>query len=305
MIGNEVNSNPLAQRPADAWPSAATKAWSGQVRSTSIAKAVATQAHGTQSEGMPPNGPAPRRYERDSALRKVIVDIGAASSRRHSIPAWFSADLTTVLPLLGHRSLTSTLQDTRPGAGPAPAAARRSRPPWRIVLVDDVDMNLSVEVDADGQPAPMNHVLRSVQSRSLDDLHAEVQAVQAHPEGVRRQRAPLRAYLALPPPLRSRLLGSVRRFPDRQNALMGTVGLTSVGMDGRGGGIGLPFLVHTLDLLVGGLETRAGYDLNRTLGPRQHLSISVQADHDIVDGAPLARFLAELREDLEQGRALR
>ena len=115
---------------------------------------------------------------------------------------------------------------------------------------------------------------------------------------------PLRAYLALPAPLRSRLLGSVRRFPERQKALMGTVGLTSVGMYGGGGGLGLPFLVHTLDVLVGGLETRPGYDRDGVLGPRQYLSVAVQVDHDLVDGAPVARFLAELREDLERGPAL-
>jgi pyruvate/2-oxoglutarate dehydrogenase complex dihydrolipoamide acyltransferase (E2) component len=308
MIGNRADSNPLAHRQPTRGHLPPRRHGSVQVRSTSIAKAVVPQAHGTQSEGMAPNAPAPRRYERDSALRKVIVDIGAASSRRHAIPAWFSADLTTVLPLLGHRSLTVYLAGTLAQAlarHPRLHAVRDLR--GRIVLFDDVDMNLSVEVEADGQPFPMNHVLRSVQSRSLNDLHAEVQAVKAHPERspTAARAAPLRAYLALPPPLRSRLLGSVRRFPDRQKALMGTVGLTSVGMYGRGGGIGLPFLVHTLDVLVGGLETRAGYDPNRTLGPRQHLSISLQADHDIVDGAPLARFLAEFREDLEQGRALR
>lgn len=250
---------------------------------------------------------APRRYERDSALRKVIVDIGAAASRRHAIPAWFSADLTTVLPQLGHRSLTVYVAGTLARAlsrHPRLHAARDLR--GRIVLFDDVDMNISVEVEAEGQPFPMNHVLRSVQSRSLDDLQAEVQSVKTHPERspTAGRAASLRAYLVLPPPLRSRLLGSVRRFPVRQKVLMGTVGLTSVGMYGGGGGLGLPFLVHTLDVLVGGLETQAGYDGDGTLGPRKHLSISVQADHDIVDGAPLARFLAELREDLEQGRAL-
>lgn len=257
--------------------------------------------------GVGRNGPAPRRYERDSALRKVIVDIGAASSRRHAIPAWFSADLTAVLPLLRHRSLTVYVAGTL-----ARSVARRPRlhavrdVRGRIVLFDDVDMNISVEVEVDGQPFPMNHVLRSVQSRSLEDLESEVRAVKADPERspTAGLAAPLRAYLALPPPLRSRLLGSVRRFPDRQKAMMGTVGLTSVGMYGGGGGLGLPFLVHTLDVLVGGLETRAGFDRDGTLGPRQHLSVSVVADHDIVDGAPLARFLAEFREDLEQGPAL-
>jgi hypothetical protein len=270
--------------------------------------AVAADVHGAQAEGVGQHRPAARRYERDSALRKVIVDIGAASSRRHAIPAWFSVDLTSALPLLREQSLTVYVAATLARSvarHPRMHAVRDMR--GRIVLFDDVDMNISVEVEADGQPFPMNHVLRSMQARSLEDLHAEVQAVKTNPERspTAGLAAPLRAYLALPQPLRSRLLSSVRRFPDRQKALMGTVGLTSVGMYSSGDGLGLPFLVHTLDVLVGGLQTRPGFDRDGNLGPRQHLSISVVADHDIVDGAPLARFLADLRRDLEEGRALR
>lgn len=250
---------------------------------------------------------AGRRYERDSAIRKVIVDIGAASSRRHSIPGWFSADLTDVLPLLGDQSLTVYVAGTLArvvARHPRMHAVRDLR--GQLVIFDDVDINISVEVELAGRPFPMNHVLRSVQSRPLEDVHREVQAVKTSPPSgsMSRLPPPLRAYLALPPPLRSRLLGSVRRFPDRQKALMGTVGLTSVGMYGTGDGVGLPFLVHTIDVLVGGMETRPGYGPDGTLGPRQHLSLSVIADHDIVDGAPLARFLTEFRHDLEQGRTL-
>ncbi len=253
---------------------------------------------------------APRHYEVDSPLRRVIVDIGAASSRRHAISGWFTADITEVWEQLraqGRPSMTVYVAGTLARAvsrHPRLHAARDLRA--RVVVFDDVDVSISVEVEADGQPFPMNHVLRSVQSRSLEDLQDEVQALKANPGGspTTGVGTPLRAYLTLPAPLRSRLLGSVRRFPERQKSLMGTVGLTSVGTYGGGGGLGLPFLVHTLDVLVGGLETRPGYGPDGALGPRQHLPLSVQVDHDLVDGAPVARFLADFRRALEEGRAL-
>jgi pyruvate/2-oxoglutarate dehydrogenase complex dihydrolipoamide acyltransferase (E2) component len=254
--------------------------------------------------------PASHREETESVLRRVIVDVGAASSRRHAIPAWFSADVTEVreeLQRRGRPSMTVYVAGTLARAltrYPRLHATLDLR--RRIVVFDDVDVNISVEVEADGQPFPMNHVLRSANSRTLEDLHEEVHAIKAAPASSPTSGlgAPLRAYLALPAPLRSRLLGSIRRFPDRQKALMGTVGLTSVGMYGNGGGLGLPFLVHTLDVLVGGLETRPGYTADGTIEPRRHLWIAAQADHDLVDGAPLARFLADFRSDLEEGRAL-
>ncbi len=253
---------------------------------------------------------APRRYERDPAARKVIVDVGAAASRRHAVPAWFAVDVTDVRPRL--RSGVPVSLTTYVVATVARAVARRPRLHalrdlrGRVVLFDDVDVNVSVEVTVGGQPFPMNHVLRSAQSRPLPDLDAEVHAVAADPglSDTARLAGPVRAYLALPAPVRRRVLGSLHRFPDRQKALVGTVGVTSVGMYARGGGLGLPFLVHTLDVLVGGLETRAGVAGDGRVVRREHLSVAIVADHDLVDGAPLARFLAELRDDLESGRML-
>lgn len=240
----------------------------------------------------------------------MIADIGAASGRRHSIPAWFEADLTHVLPRLHENpdaSLTLFVAATL-----ARAVARHPRVHGvrdlrgRIVVFDDVDVNMSVEVTVDGRPFPMNHVLRRVHARSVADLAAEVRRVKADPAAspTSRMAGPLRAYLAIPAPLRTRLLGAVHRLPDRQKALMGTVGLTSVGMFGRGGGLGIPFLVHTLDVLVGGLATRPGYDEAGEVGPRTCLAIALVADHDVVDGAPLARFMADLRAALESGDVL-
>lgn len=31
---------------------------------------------------------------RDSRLRRIVVDIGAVSARRHVMPAWFEVDIT-------------------------------------------------------------------------------------------------------------------------------------------------------------------------------------------------------------------
>lgn len=258
--------------------------------------------------GLAPPG---RRYVRESRLRAVVRDIGAAASRRHASPAWFEVDVTEVLPRLrgpGRRvSLTVFVVATV-----ARAVVRHPRMHGyrdlrgRVALFDDVDVNVSVEVDLEGESFPLNHVLRRTHARPPADLDAELRSVAADParSETLRLASAVRWYLALPAPIRSRLLGSVRRFPDTQKRLVGTVGVSSVGMHGAGGGVGLPFLVHTLDVLVGGLEERPAYGPSGEIERRSFLSIGAVADHDVVDGAPLARFLAELRRDLQTGAAL-
>ncbi|MGB9375817.1 MAG: 2-oxo acid dehydrogenase subunit E2 [Jiangellales bacterium] len=254
---------------------------------------------------------------RDSAARAFVVDIGAAANRRHAIPAWFSADVTDVLPRLHGPDGASSPESrgtvtTYVVATLARTVARHPRVHalrdlrGRVVTFDSVDVTVSVEVLIDGQPFPMNHVLRSAQAASVAQLTDELHAVKSTPHSSQTTRLAERArwFLVLPRPVRARMLGTMHRVPDLQRRLVGTVGVTSVGMFGQGGGLGLPFLVHTLDVLVGGLEERPAFDRHGALVRRQFLSIALVADHDVVDGAPLARFVADLRDDLESGAAL-
>ncbi len=257
------------------------------------------------------SGDHPRsRTLRESTFRKIVVDAGAAASRRHAMPAWFEADVTELLDVLHETRVSvtayviATLAQTV-ADHPHVHGYRDLR--GRVVLFEDVDVNVSVEVALDGESFPMNHVLRGAQARPVADLDAEVHAVAAEPRrsDTAHLATSMRAYLLLPSAIRSRLLGSLRRLPEPQKRLAGTVGVTSVGMHAGGGGLGLPFLVHTLDLLVGGLEERPGFGADGAIERRSLLSLAVVADHDVVDGAPFTRFLADLRRALEAGTALR
>jgi pyruvate/2-oxoglutarate dehydrogenase complex dihydrolipoamide acyltransferase (E2) component len=65
-------------------------------------------------------------------------------------------------------------------------------------------------------------------------------------------------------------------------------------MFGAGAGFGLsaPGL-HELALIVGGTTKRASTDPSDPT-PREVLCVTVSANHAIVDGAPLARFVGDL-----------
>jgi pyruvate/2-oxoglutarate dehydrogenase complex dihydrolipoamide acyltransferase (E2) component len=73
------------------------------------------------------------------------------------------------------------------------------------------------------------------------------------------------------------------------------VGVTSVGMFGAGGGWGIPFQVHTLNVVIGGIVERAVFVEGRVV-PHEFVDLTLSFDHDVVDGAPAARFVARLRE---------
>jgi pyruvate/2-oxoglutarate dehydrogenase complex dihydrolipoamide acyltransferase (E2) component len=93
------------------------------------------------------------------------------------------------------------------------------------------------------------------------------------------------------------------RSPRLQKRYGGTVGLTSVGMFAKGGGWALPIDYHTLDVALGGIAEKPGV-VDGKIAIREYLCVTLSFDHDIVDGAPGARFVSRLRELIESGYGL-
>jgi pyruvate/2-oxoglutarate dehydrogenase complex dihydrolipoamide acyltransferase (E2) component len=85
---------------------------------------------------------------------------------------------------------------------------------------------------------------------------------------------------------------------------IGTVGVTAVGMFAGGGGFGITGLtLMSLQVVVGGVAPRPRA-VNGEVRVRDTLDLTVTIDHDVIDGAPAARFGAELRRLIEQASVL-
>jgi hypothetical protein len=115
--------------------------------------------------------------------------------------------------------------------------------------------------------------------------------------------------MLLPGPLKKSFIALVRAAMRRDPAgtwvtMAGTVGITSVGMfgEGSGWGFGTPD-GHTLSLVVGGIARKPAVVGDR-IEPREMLSLTVAFNHDVVDGAPAARFTQRLKELIESGCGL-
>jgi pyruvate/2-oxoglutarate dehydrogenase complex dihydrolipoamide acyltransferase (E2) component len=172
----------------------------------------------------------------------------------------------------------------------------------RVHVFDDVDVNVLVETTVRGERIPAPHVVRGANRRSPWSIHDEIRDAQASPDPTGLSRW---SGLAL------RLPGFVRRlvwrlpqsFPRRWKALSGTVAVTSVGMFGRANGWAVGPTNYTLQLTVGGVGEKPGV-VDGDLEPRDVLHLTVTFDHDVVDGAPAARFVRRLVELLEDAHGV-
>ena len=179
----------------------------------------------------------------------------------------------------------------------------------QLVLFDDVDVGLMIEHKAGGKRALMGHVVRRANHKSFQQIHEEIRSVQSAAVPANRGMPTwLRSALMLPWPL-SRLFGALldtvmRRDPTISVAMGGTVAITAVGMFGKGhSGWALTPTPESLGLVVGSIVQKPAI-VDGRVEPREILHLTVMFDHDVVDGAPAARFTQRLVELIERGYGL-
>ena len=242
--------------------------------------------------------------------RRLVLDTLALGARRRMMHGLLEVDVTRARALLrAHRERTGEALSFTAfvlgclGRAVAAHPEVHALRDWagRLVLFEAVDVTVLVEVQVEGRPFALAHVVRDAHRRPLRELHAELRAVQAGGVGAGQRRG-FGALLLLPGPLRRLLFRALLRSPARAKAQAGTVLLSAVGMFGGGVGWGLsaPGL-HGLSVIVGGIAPRPAPD---GAPGREVLCLTVSADHALVDGAPLARFVHALRTLLEEAHGV-
>jgi pyruvate/2-oxoglutarate dehydrogenase complex dihydrolipoamide acyltransferase (E2) component len=148
------------------------------------------------------------------------------------------------------------------------------------------------------------HIIRNANRRTVGDISAEIRSIQANPKRSEQNSALLTLAPRIPRFVRLLFFGVVKKNPHWFKRLEGTVVITSVGMFGEGGGWGIGFLPsHTLGLTVGGIAQKPGV-YNGQVKVREYLNLTISFDHDIVDGAPAARFTRKLIDLIEKATVL-
>jgi hypothetical protein len=172
----------------------------------------------------------------------------------------------------------------------------------RLIVFDEVDVNTLFEVEIAGKKTIRPHILRGVNAQSLYDLHRQIRAFQQEHEQSQESKL-IEWFVLLPGFARRAALRMLFKNPHWIKTYYGTVMVTSIGMFGDGGGWGIPFSNHTLQLTLGGIAQKPGVVKHR-IEVREYLSVTISVDHDIVDGAPAARFTQRLKELVESGYGL-
>ena len=242
------------------------------------------------------------RLQRLSRARLALAAGQEMTRKRHLMFALVEADLTEPLRRMAdHKArsgeslslsgyvatcLARTLREF-----PEVNAFRRGR---SLVLLDEVIVVVLLERRIDAQSAVAYVPIRGADRKTLVDVTHEIRAEQAaEPRIVAGQRWMESVPVILTPlvfGIASRSIGWALKF--------GVAGVNNVGVGQEVTGWGLAPGAGTVAVTIGGIESRPSSD--GTIRRIAHLTLSF--DHDVVDGAPAARFAARLLEHHAAGQ---
>lgn len=243
--------------------------------------------------------------------RLLMVDGGRMGLQKHTVHGLVEFDITQARETIRqHRSQTgeaisfsafflSCLGEAIDHV--KPMHAYRS---WRnqLIIFDEVDVNMLFEVEVDGMKTIRPHILRGVNKKSIREIHEEIRTFQNQHASSDESKF-IEWFVRLPGIIRRLFLWVLFKNPQLIKAYYGTVLVSSVGMFGTGTGWGIPVPNHSLQLTLGGMGEKPGV-VDHRVEVRKYLSVTVSFDHDVIDGAPAARFIQSLRELVESGYGL-
>jgi pyruvate/2-oxoglutarate dehydrogenase complex dihydrolipoamide acyltransferase (E2) component len=242
--------------------------------------------------------------------RQITIDGGRLTAQKHTIHGLIEVDVTRPRQYIReHKARTGeTLSFTAYVIACLGKAIDENKMmhayrDWRnrLILFDEVDVNTMVEIELDGRKAVLPHFIRAANTRTFRDIHAEIRTVQAQPEHT--WEFGVRWFARLPRLARALFYWAIFKNPRWLKQRFCTVGMTSVGMFGNGSGWAIPFGVHTLDIALGGIAEKPSL-IDGRIEIREYLCMTISFDHDIIDGAPAARFTTRLKALIASGYGL-
>ena len=244
-------------------------------------------------------------------IRRFALDAGYLGRRRHIVHGLIEVDVTDARNYIREHeratgeklSFTAFIISCLSKAieeHPHVHAYRDCRN--RLVIYRDINITCMFEVEFHGKKTPFPHVFHETNRKDYRQIHDELRAIQNRPHASAESRF-MRWFLYLPAILRRAFYWVVMRFPQSFRDSSSPVMVTAVGMFSTGGGWAITMPNFTLNVGVGGISEKPGVHEGQ-IAIREFLDLTVSIDHDIVDGAPAARFVQSFRTLLENADGL-
>lgn len=172
----------------------------------------------------------------------------------------------------------------------------------RLIILDDVTISVLIEREIAGEKVPEPMGIKQAQLKTLLQIHNEIR------EAKKQQIDKLgglsdQTWIRRIPNF---LLKTFIRVADKNihmAELYGKVAVTAVGMFSKEAIWCIPHGSATVLVTIGSISKKV-VEVEGRFVSREHLCLTVSFDHNIVDGAPAARFMNQFIETIKSGELL-
>lgn len=173
----------------------------------------------------------------------------------------------------------------------------------KLVTLDDITISVLTEREFDGEKIPEPVGIQQAQKKTYRQINGEIRAAQKN----RNQKIGSLSHQTWIRFIPGFLLKTFIRLADTNISMAkryGKVAVTAVGMFTNEPIWFIPHGTATTMLTVGGIVKKQVYEDGKNAA-REWLCLTCSFDHNIIDGAPAARFMNQLIETIKSGYIIR
>ena len=178
----------------------------------------------------------------------------------------------------------------------------------KIYCFDEVDIDTAIELNLGGVPVPRKFIVRDAARKSMEEITLEIENAKKRwkesgiaGEDDRWALRWIKFATIMPKWLYKIVVRQFEKKPFKIKQRFGTTYVASVSGFADVSGFIIPYIEgrnRPLAFAVGSLAKKPGI-INSEIKIREYLSMTVQINHDLVDGAPAARFVNRLKQRIE------
>jgi pyruvate/2-oxoglutarate dehydrogenase complex dihydrolipoamide acyltransferase (E2) component len=179
----------------------------------------------------------------------------------------------------------------------------------KMMIFNDINVSIVVEKKIGDQKVPVPVIIEKANERTIESItkqleEAKEKAITDNDIVLHKKTSRLESiYYLMPGFVRRYVWKLLLRNPRLAFNKMGNVAVTSIGMMGNISGWFIPISVHPVCFGISGISKKPRV-IDDKIEIREILNVTVLIDHDVIDGAPAARFISELAKNTECGLGL-
>jgi pyruvate/2-oxoglutarate dehydrogenase complex dihydrolipoamide acyltransferase (E2) component len=244
--------------------------------------------------------------------RVASFDILDISNNRHHMSALLECDVTDArakirsmrkqgAPVSFNSWLLKIIADTLKDYPMACAYKKNKR---TIVSFNSINISFLIEKNQSAERFPVPYVIKEADKKKIANIHQEIEKAKtggaSNNKGKSKFAGLQQLYTLFPGFIRKWFWRYLLSHPKKAFATMGNVAVTSIGGMTNTTGWFIHKTIHPASIGVGAITQKPRVVGNQIV-IRDVLHLTLLIDHDVIDGAPMARMTNRLVKNIERG----